>query len=237
MSPKTPISDEQLEQLETAVREQYRDRVDEKGTTPEGLFWDSKESMQTRFSVATETIDLKGANVLDVGCGFGDLYGYLQQNGHTPDTYHGIDVSEVVLEEARDRYGDIENVSFERRNILRTPYDAEEFDIATVFGAMWNSLEFIDNESYIRLFMRTCFDCADTVLINAISQYRQGDWSYEEFVYYYDPKMVFGYAQELTRNVRLRHDFEPIPQKEFFLVLESDGSDDNNPSIANPDAE
>lgn len=236
MNPKTPITDEQLETLETAVREQYRDRIDEKGTTPEGLFWDSEESMRTRFGVAAEAVDFEGANVLDVGCGFGDLYGYLQENGHTPSTYHGIDVSEVVLAEARDRYSDAPGVSFERRNILRTPYDAEQFDVATVFGAMWNNLESIDNEAYIRRFMRTCFACADTVVINALSRYRQGGWPYEEFVYYYDPKTVFGYAQELTRNVTLHHDFEPIPQKEFLLVLNDDGRDNSDPSVANPDA-
>lgn len=235
MNPKTPISDEQLEALEAAVRDQYRDRIDEKGTTPEGLFWDSEESMQTRFGVAADTVDFERATVLDVGCGFGDLYGYLRQNGHTPETYHGIDVSEVVLAEARDRYGDAPAVSFERRNILRDPYESEQFDVAAVFGAMWNKLESIDNEAYIRRFMRTCFACADTVVVNALSSYRQGDWSYEEFVYYYDPRTVFGYAQELTRNVRLRHDFEPIPQKEFLLVLEDDGRNSDDPSISDPD--
>jgi SAM-dependent methyltransferase len=235
MNPKTQISDKQLETLEMAIREQYRDRINEKGTTPEGLFWGSEESMQTRFSVATETVNFEGATVLDVGCGFGDLYGYLRHNEHTPDTYHGIDVSEVTLAEARDRYADAPAASFERRNILRDPYESKQFDVVTVFGAMWNNLESIDNEAYMRRFMRTCFACANTVVINALSSYRQGNWSYEEFVYYYDPSTVFRYAQELTRNVRLRHDFEPIPQKEFLLILEDSNENNQSPSVIDPD--
>jgi SAM-dependent methyltransferase len=232
MNPKTPISDEQLEALESEIRKQYRDRIDEKGTTPEGLFWDSKESMQTRFDAAIEFAEFERADVLDVGCGFGDFYGHLQDVGVEPATYHGIDVSDAVLDEAINRYGDNPDVSFERRNVLRDTYESNQFDIAVVFGALGHNLESIDNEAYIRRFLRTCFTCADTVVINALSQYRQGDWDYEEFVYYYDPGKVFSYAQELTRNVRLRHDFEPNPQKEFIIVLEEDKTENNEPSIA-----
>lgn len=236
MKPKTPISDGQLEALEAEIREQYRDRINEKGTTPEGLFWDSEESMQTRFDAAVEFAKFEGADVLDVGCGFGDFYGHLLDAGVKPASYHGIDVSEVVLDEATARYGDSPDVSFEQRNVLRDPYDSDRFDVAIVFGALGHNLESIDNEAYIRRFLRTCYACSDTVVVNALSQYRQGEWPYEEFVYYYDPGKVFGYAQELTRNVRLRHDFEPIPQKEFLIVLEDDGQDADEPAVTELDS-
>jgi SAM-dependent methyltransferase len=236
MNPKTPISDDQLEALEAEIREQYRDRIDEKGTTPKGLFWDSEESMQTRFDAAVEFAEFEGADVLDVGCGFGDFYGHLLDAGVEPASYHGVDVSEVVLNEASSRYGDSPGVSFERRNVLRDPYDSERFDVAVVFGALGHNLESIDNEAYIRRFLRTCYACANTVVVNALSRYRQGEWPYEEFVYYYDPGKVFGYAQELTRNVRLRHDFEPIPQKEFLIVLENDGRDVDEPAVTELDS-
>jgi hypothetical protein len=67
--------------------------------------------------------------------------------------------------------------------------------------------------------MRRTYDICDATLINCLSDYREGDWEWEEFVYYYSPDTVFGYAQELTRDVVLKHDFEPIPQKEFHLLL------------------
>lgn len=236
MNSKTPISDDQLETLETEIKRQYRDRIDEKGKTPEGLFWDSKESMQTRFDAAVEFAEFNNADVLDVGCGFGDFYNHLLDAGVEPRSYHGIDVSEIVLDEATARYGDSPDVSFERRNVLRDPYGSSRFDVAVVFGALGHNLESIDNEAYIRRFLRTCYTCADTVVVNALSQYRQGEWPYEEFVYYYDPGKVFSYAQEITRNVRLRHDFEPIPQKEFLIVLENDGRDADKPTVAELDS-
>jgi len=232
MNPKTSISDDALAALEADIQAQYRDRIEEKGTTPEGLFWDSIESMRTRFDAALELTEFKDIDVIDVGCGFGDFYGHLRERDIAPANYHGIDVSEVVLDEAQSRYGDETSVSFEQRNILRDPYADRDFDVAVVFGALGHNLEAIDNEAYIRRFMRTCFACAETVVLNALSQYRAGDWPFEEFMYYYDPGKVFGYAQELTRNVHLRHDIEPIPQKEFLLLLEADGRETVGEGIA-----
>ncbi|MDL0120426.1 hypothetical protein PNQ29_11920 [Halobacterium salinarum] len=101
-----------------------------------------------------------------------------------------------------------------------------------VAGTLGHNLDAIDNEAYIRRFMRTCFACSDTVVLNALSQYRAGDWPYEDFVYYYYPGKVFGYAQELMQNVRVRHDIEPIPQKEFLLLSEEDTREPTNSSIA-----
>jgi SAM-dependent methyltransferase len=228
MNPKTPISDDQLAALEADIQAQYHDRIREKGATPEGLFWDTDESMRTRFNAALELATFENASILDVGCGFGDFYGHLLDRGIETASYHGVDVSDVVLKEANTRWGgapggDLQNVSFEQRNILRDPFDDRKFDIAVVFGTLGHKLESIDNEVYIRQFMRTCFASADTVILNALSLYREGDWPYEEFVYYYDPARVFGYAQELTRNVRLVHDIEPIPQREFLILFEDDG--------------
>lgn len=236
MNPKKPINDDQLAALEADIQAQYRNRIEEKGATPEGLFWDSEESMRTRFDAALDLATFEDAAVLDVGCGFGDFYGHLLDRGVEPASYHGIDVSDVVLDEAKTRHGDLPDVSFEQRNVLRDPYEDRKFDIAVVFGALGHNLESIDNEAYIRRFMRTCFACADTVVLNALSLYREGDWPYEEFVYYYDPGRVFGYAQELTRSVRLRHDIEPIPQKEFLLLLEDDGSEHTGAGITELDS-
>jgi len=225
MNPKIPINDDQLAALEADIQAQYSKRIGEKGATPEGLFWDTEESMRTRFDAALELATFENASVVDVGCGFGDFYGHLLDRGIDMASYHGVDVSDVVLREANTRWGgeELQNVSFEQRNILRDPFDDREFDIAVVFGTLGHRLESIDNEVYIRQFMRTCFACADTVILNALSLYREGDWPYEEFVYYYDPAKVFGYAQELSRNVRLRHDIEPIPQREFLILFEDDG--------------
>ena len=72
MNPKTPISDDQLAALEADIQALYRNRIEEKGATPEGIFWDSEESMRTRFDAALDLAKFEDAAVLDVGCGDGE---------------------------------------------------------------------------------------------------------------------------------------------------------------------
>lgn len=218
------LTDEELASIESAVCELYEAQYEAAESNPESLFWDSTESMERRFKIALEMYDFADASVLDVGCGFGDFFTFLEDSGSTPREYHGIDITSAI-NIARERYADVPDCSFERRNIMRDPFD-RAFDVAVGFGTVFNALTGVSNERYLRRFMRACFESADAALLNAISSHRQGNWPYEKGVYYYSPERAFGYAQELTRNVRLRHDFEPIPQKEFILLLSPDDTDE-----------
>lgn len=210
------MDEEDVRQIQENIEEMYSNRINEKGLTPQGLFWDSKESMEKRFHAAVEMYNFKNKKVLDIGCGLGHFYEFLCDIDQKPDQYYGIDINEKVLEKARE---DHPECSFEKRNILLSEFDEEQFDIAVIFGTVFNNLDRVSNEEYLREFMRKSFSCSDNVLINLLSDYRQGEWDYEEFVYYYSPEKVFGYAQEFTRNVVIKHDFEPNPQKEFNVLL------------------
>lgn len=41
----------------------------------------------------------------------------------------------------------------------------------------------------------------------------------EDFVFYHDPAEMLNYALTVTPDVTLHHNYLPIPQKEFMLVL------------------
>lgn len=203
-------------QITENAKERFEERLEEADTDATSLGWDSQESMETRYEAATEIYDFSDTSVLDVGCGFGDFYEFLKDRGQEPAEYYGIDISDVILDIARDRQPD---ATFEQRNIFVDQFDDRTFDIAVEFGVLNYNLDRISNGEYIREYMRRTYDICDATLINCLSDYREGDWEWEEFVYYYSPDTVFGYAQELTRDVVLKHDFEPIPQKEFNLLL------------------
>ena len=59
------------------------------------------------------------------------------------------------------------------------------------------NLDRISNGEY----MRRTYEICDAILINCLSDYREGDWEWEESAYYYSPETVFGYTQELTRDL------------------------------------
>jgi hypothetical protein len=61
---------------------------------------------------------------------------------------------------------------------------------------------------------------SETLVVDFLSLYRTPDYPEEDFVFYHDPSAMLTFALSLTPNVRLIHDYAPIPQKEFMLVLE-----------------
>lgn len=70
---------------------------------PKALGWQTAESQTKRFQILSEIGTLNGASVLDVGCGVGDLYGYLLQK-IVNFTYRGIDSNELMIQSAKSKY-------------------------------------------------------------------------------------------------------------------------------------
>jgi SAM-dependent methyltransferase len=209
-------TEEDFRQTAEDAKERFEGRLEEADTDATSLGWDSRESMETRFEAAVKMYDFSDKSVLDVGCGFGDFYDFLKNRGQEPVEYYGVDISDKILDIARDRHP---KAAFEQRNIFVDQFEDRTFDIAVEFGVLNYNLDLISNREYIREYMRRTYEICDATLINCLSDYREGDWGREEFVYYYSPEKVFGYAQELSRDVILKHDFKPIPQKEFNLLV------------------
>jgi SAM-dependent methyltransferase len=209
-------TEEEFRQIAENAKERFEDRIKEADDDATALGWDTRDSMETRFGAAAGMYDFSGATVLDIGCGFGDFYGFLKDRGQKPAEYHGTDITNKILDIARERHPD---ATFEERNIFVDQFEDRTFDIAVEFGVLNYNLDRISNGEYIREYMRRTYEVCEATLVNCLSDYREGDWDWEEFVYYYSPEKVFGYAQELTRDVTLKHDFKPIPQKEFNLLL------------------
>lgn len=127
--------------------ELYADFQGKYGETPEGLGWNSQHDQEVRFEILLKLIPLTRVNsqkatMLDVGCGFADLYAYLK--GKYPGIkYTGIDINTKALEIARSRHPD---AKFILGSILDTPLPS--FDIICCSGLF--ATRFNDNEAFIR---------------------------------------------------------------------------------------
>jgi 2-polyprenyl-3-methyl-5-hydroxy-6-metoxy-1,4-benzoquinol methylase len=87
----------------------FNESLRQYGYDPQSLGW-IPGTQEARFRVLTAIGDLEGCSVLDVGCGFGDLYEYLCRNGVNVD-YTGVDLSPDLLEIARQRHPDVRFIS------------------------------------------------------------------------------------------------------------------------------
>ena len=60
------------------IRRHYEPRLDRETEPYRILDWASPQSQEARFQVLADEVPLAGKTLLDVGCGLGDLYGFLR---------------------------------------------------------------------------------------------------------------------------------------------------------------
>lgn len=131
------------------IQTRHRVAIERHGYTPHALFWQDKEVQQIRFQVLAEGVmgieGIKGCDqslpeklsILDVGCGFGDLYPFLKQKteaGEWPDfQYLGIDVSPDMVFSGRCQYPGIEMAEGDVFDLNPAP---QSFDWVMLSGAL-----------------------------------------------------------------------------------------------------
>lgn len=64
------------------------------------LGWESEEAQHLRFGAVTSNLDLNGLKILDVGCGMGNFFEYLNRRNITVH-YTGVDILQSMIECAR----------------------------------------------------------------------------------------------------------------------------------------
>lgn len=74
------------------------------GATPQGLGWGIKDRTTIRYQILSSRWDLEGVTILDVGCGFGDFYGFLAQQKIKHILHTGIDINPSFIRIAKKRY-------------------------------------------------------------------------------------------------------------------------------------
>ena len=180
------------------TQDYYGERFDKFGDDVRTL-WNSQKSQEDRFRILAEIGSLHGSRVLDVGCGFGDFYGFLKAKGIMVE-YTGIDMQPGILEEAKRRYT---GVKFERVDLLEFA-GSEPFDY--VFASGIFGLKMTDQYAYLKSMMVRLLSLAQKGLaVNFLSGYTTGEKDPDSF--YAEPSDLLALALSMTRRVILRHDY------------------------------
>lgn len=196
--------------------QRYEKRLQEFGYSPATLGWGVHGRQEVRFSVLAELALRKpNSSVLDVGCGFCDLYDFLDKRGWR-GRYTGIDIVPGLLEVARRRHPDLDvrELDITDDYARSDSPNLDEYDFVISCGALNAALPSGSNEAHIDVALqsmhrRSRYTTSVDFLSSHVDFQKPG-------AYHTDPGWALGVAKRLTRRVLLRHDYMPY---EFSLFL------------------
>ncbi len=182
----------------------YRDFL-KHGDDARRVAWRAVHDQELRFENLLEALD-DGVNefsVLDVGCGLGDLFSYLERTGRRC-RYHGVDIVPEMIEEAKKRHP---TASFEVRDIVKNS-PVESYDLVLCSGGM--TVRTPHHERFVRTMLDTMLGCANlAVAVNFQSTraFLANPLAREdEDLYHTDPMKLYRMCRELCRWSTLRED-------------------------------
>lgn len=189
----------------------YTDLYEKHGISPHSLNWGSQESQCRRFEVFSSIGDLHGASILDVGCGLGDFYAWLQEKNLSVE-YSGIDITPKMIAAARQRFP---GVRFDVLDILSSGGGERKYDYVFASGIFYlvkNSPE----EFLLEMVQKMFSFCKVGVAFNSLSSWAKEK---EEGEFYADPSATLEICRGMTPYLRLRHDYHPA---DFSVFLYKD---------------
>lgn len=186
------VDDHRNIELYTRLLKQY-------GGGARALNWGSQESQALRFSILS-AVGITGAStVLDIGCGLGDFYAWLQES-HVSVTYTGIDITPSMIERCHERFP---GVPFECGSAFDTPLAT--FDYVVASGVFYYRQH--EPVAFMRRLVARMFSlCRVAIAFNTLSA-----WSAErdEGEFYADPSETLALCRTLSPHLVLRHDYHP----------------------------
>ena len=191
------------------IRGWYSERTRGFGTDCEGLGFNRRASQERRFEALARLGRFEGARVLDVGCGFGDFFAWLNARGIRL-RYHGIDICPEMITECRRRLAD-GGATFEVADVLGWE-PSGRFDLVVasgIFGLLSENVADRIAPTLQRLFSW----CRTGVAVNFLSRVSPRP---AEGRFYADPADILKLGLALTPAVRLDHDYLP---NDFTLYL------------------
>jgi len=189
----------------------YWDRNAEKyGDSPKAFDWGSRASQSKRFKILSEILPLdEPFTVLDVGCGLGDLWGWMAARYDKPFSYTGVDISPKMIQLAREKYA----VSTSRNPVAFMVHDMaepleERYDYVLLSGTLNKRIAGEEEQTaWARHVIRNCWDAAEKGLAyNMLSAYADHTAPDD---YQYHPCKILKYCMSLSRWAKLDHTYMP----------------------------
>jgi SAM-dependent methyltransferase len=214
--------DKRIEEISQRMIARYSSRYRKMGYDVKTLGWGTRDQQHARFDqVLKGNVDLQNKVLLDIGCGFGDLAGYLMQANVQFKQYKGWDLNLDLVSEAKKLWSRIPTVTFDVQNIAELETAEPIADVGIMLGLLNLNLQNeFDNYQYAEKLVTNAFKAVrECLIVDFLSADLTGSYPKEDFVFYYQPPKILELALSLSHNVQLKHDYAPIPQKEFIVFI------------------
>ena len=128
----------------------YDEVVARHGDSAQGVHWNSQQTQYRRFEVLLEFLELdEGVSLVDVGCGFGALYGYLNEKKMPFKEYLGFEIMPSMVDVAKAK-----GINVCEGDVLTMPLPKADYYLCS--GAM-NIL----TRDETRLFIKRCLEASE----------------------------------------------------------------------------
>jgi len=179
----------------------YNRSADRYGSSSSAVLLDNQQTQYLRFAALIKNIalDAPAKSILDVGCGNGELYKFLNFMGWRGQ-YTGCDINEKLLQIAKQRFGGID---VHRADIMSPPPgERPTYDYVLMSGLF--NFNVGQSREWCYAFISRMFElCRGLCVFNAIST----SVNYEdERMFYLNPLETLEYCiSHLSRRVTLSH--------------------------------
>lgn len=194
----------------------YNDKLRSFGATSKGVDWNSKASQEMRFEQLAKVIDATQSTVstLDYGCGFGAMFPFLENNISQNLSFIGYDISQEMIEKARELYGNRQNTTWVTQIKPNTQVD---YVVASGIFNVRLAHPDQDWQAYI-LDTLTHFDQIATqgFAFNMLTSYSDKEYM-KDYLYYANPSFFFDFCKKnFSKYVAILHDY---PLYEFTVLV------------------
>ncbi|NOL48024.1 MAG: class I SAM-dependent methyltransferase [Synechococcus sp. MIT S9220] len=191
-----------------SIQKYYRSLYAQYGDNPRSCDYGLPESQITKFKAISEVVDLNNKSLLDVGCGLGNYYEFINCRFEGV-SYNGIDICDFFIEKAK-----INNpgVNFFASDIFSDQYQPNSYDVVTANGIFYllkkSPVDFMNS-----LISRMFYIASTAVAFNSLSTWCI-DKDDNEF--YADPFFTLDFCRTLTPWVTLRSDYH---SRDFTIYM------------------
>ncbi len=195
----------------------YGRRLDQCGTTAQGVFWRDDEWHVQRFVRFAEVFSSQhtvsgGVTINDLGCGYGAFFDYLAplpiMHG---STYYGYDIAQEMIAACRDRINDTRAV------FLRKMEATHQADYSFACGT-YNLCGHADRshwQDYVEDSIKQLWQMSDVAL--AFNMLRDDAADKYDGLHYIDPQYMEDFCRtHLSANVVI-FDEHPLPDVTYFV--------------------